>query len=870
MKHLFILISLLFFVINNLTSQNGDCGTSTVTACNGNPSFPFTSNTSGNSWGNVQDLPTGNNISNPSTNPASTNSGCLFSGESSGGATWVIIYVASAGTLEFSLNQSGFIDWAMWPYNANSCADIAGNTLAPVRCNWNCSSTGGTGIGTPPSGASACNYEPPLNVTPGQAFIVCATNFSNVNATINMTFNGTANLSCVPVSSSNSQTICPAATATLVGNTTLSSPSFTWNPGGLTTQTIAVSPPSTTIYTLTTVGTNSLSGLDTTIVTTSTVTVRTLPTLSLTSNSYVCPGSTINLAASLGFTNYVWTGPPAYSQTTSVGIASILNANPTMAGTYTVTGKSAVGGCTVQATNTVGIVPTASITVQQFTVCQGSDVLLNASAVGASSYNWTGPLGFSSPLQNPTITAISPNQAGNYMVVASFTAGTTTCSRIAVSNVVVTPATTVALAALPDICNNDNITLNAPSGANTYLWTGPNGYSSSNQNAVVNNADIVNSGVYNLSLITNGCVNTGSVNVVVMPPLSFNSLPIGIALCETKSGILNSSGTGGSGILNYNWSPTTDLSSPTSSVTNVVGNTTTNYILTLSDGLCPMTITPTVAITVTVNPIPVITFTTTNNRGCEPFTTDLISSSSPASSSCMWTFSNGTNYPGCSSGAFTFPTRGTYGAKLVVTDINGCVDSIKNNAFVIVDPKPSPDFDWNPEEPTVLQNNVMFYDQSTVGLPMTEWFWDFGDNYVTTEFDTSYQQNPTHVYDNPNTYTASLTVKNSFGCSESVSKLVIVNNEFAMYIPNAFSPHKSDGLNDVFKVTGMGFLEETFELDIFSRGGEKVFSTKDIKEGWNGSIKGGDLGKQDVYQYRIKVNDFKNREKIFFGHINLL
>ena len=768
------------------------------------------------------------------------------------------------------MNQSGYQDWAMWPYNANTCSGIIGNTLPPVRCNWNFANSGGTGLGTPPIGANPLNFEPALPVTAGQSFIICVTNFSGVNTTINMNFTGTAGTSCASFASSNSQTICPLATATLVASTNLSAPSFTWEPGGFTTQTITVSPTATTIYTLTIAGTNSVTSTFTTQVSTSTVTVRSLPTLTLSSNSYVCPGSTINLTASSGFTNYVWAGPPSYTQTTSTGVANILNSNTNMSGTYTVTGKSAQGGCTVQATGTVGVVPTASITLPStYTICQGGDLLLTANALGATSYSWTGLLAFTSALQNPTITAIQPNQQGAYTAKAFFTAGSTTCTRTSSTTVSVTPATTVALLPLPTVCNNADVTLNAPAGANTYLWTGPNGFSSSTQNATINNAGPNNSGMYNLTLITNGCVNTGTVNVAVYPPLQINALPISIALCKTKSGVLSSSGSGGSGTLNYVWSPTTDLSSPNSATTAVVGNNTTNYVLTLSDGLCPVTISPSVAITVIVNPIPVITLTTTNNRGCEPFTTDLVSNSQPASVNCLWRFSNGTAYPACSNSAFTFQESGNYGAILTVTDINGCIDSLKNNAFVIVDPSPEPDFEWNPTNPTILQNDVTFYDKSTVGLPMTNWYWTFGDSYVPTAQDSSYQKQPKHTYDNVDTYTTSLEVINSFGCKETTSKLVIIENEFALFIPNAFSPHKTDGVNDVFKVTGLGFLEETLEMYIYDRWGGKVFSTTDIKQGWDGFIKGS-LGTTGLYSYKIIIRDFKNREKTFTGHITLL
>lgn len=868
---LLIHISICIVVFSNaLIAQNGDCSTSTITACNGNPSFPFTTNTSANPWGNVQDLPPGNSISNPSTNPGSSNSGCLFSGESSGGATWVQINISSSGTLGFQISQTSFSDWAMWPYNATACADILNNILPPVRCNWNSSSTGGTGIGIPTPGATAANFEPILNVTAGQSFMVCVTNYSNINGTITMNFTGTAGTSCVPYGASTSQSICPSKTATLVASSNLGSPSYTWNPGGFTTQTIVVSPAATTVYTVIIAGTNTVTSTYTTQVSTSTVTVYTVPTLTLSSNSAVCSNATLNLSASSGLTSYAWAGPPAYSQTTSVNSTAILNANTSMSGTYSVIGTTAQG-CAVSATNTVGVVSTSPVTVTPtYSVCQGGDVYFLANATGASSYNWSGPSTYTSAIQNPTITNVSPTSTGIYTVTANFTLGVTTCTTKNTVTVSIIPATTVALSPMPTICNNGNINLTAPNGGNSYSWAGPVGFTSAVQNPTVLNVGINNSGVYSLSVTTNGCVNTGTITIAIYPTLNFVTIPVGIVLCATKTGSLGATGNGGSGAQNYAWNPTTNLSSPNTSSTSVLGFTTTTYILTLSDANCPVTLTPTVAVTVTVNPTPIISFSTTNPRGCESFTTDLSSFSTPASVNCEWRFSNNLNYNGCNAPSFTFPTHGIYGATLTVTDSNGCVDSLKKSAFIVVDPKPNPDFEWNPSIPTILFNEVSFIDKSSIGLPITNWHWNFGDGFVTANLDTSNIQNPSHFYNNVYTYSVSLEVTNSFGCKGTAIRLLILENEFALYIPNAFSPIKNDGQNDVFNVTGMGFLVDNFEMTIFDRWGTEAFKTNDINKGWDGRIKGGLLGKEGVYVYKIIVKDYKLHDKIFVGHITLL
>jgi gliding motility-associated-like protein len=136
--------------------------------------------------------------------------------------------------------------------------------------------------------------------------------------------------------------------------------------------------------------------------------------------------------------------------------------------------------------------------------------------------------------------------------------------------------------------------------------------------------------------------------------------------------------------------------------------------------------------------------------------------------------------------------------------------------------------------------------------------------------DTSRIQNPSHIYDNPFSYSVSLTVVNSFGCRDSIMKIVKVEDEFSIFIPNSFSPSKIDGINDIFKVTGIGYVTDDFELKIYDRLGELVFKTNDITKGWDGSVKGGKIAATKVYVYKIEIKDYRYKLREFVGHISVL
>jgi gliding motility-associated-like protein len=691
------------------------------------------------------------------------------------------------------------------------------------------------------------------------------------SATTSVGIIATGTIAVVPTT-----TVCENENVFLTANSTPLATVYNWTgPNGFAT---AVQNPTLTNAvplqsgTYTVIADFTMGGKTCTMSAVSDVTISALPAVSITGNGPVCQGNDIKLNSAAGSAAYTWTGPAGLNQTTTADSLIIGNANAGMQGNYTVLAQSAEG-CTATATASVEVIQTGSVTVTpSFTACQGGVINLTASSSPvANSYDWTGPLSYTANTPNPVLNNVMPGQSGVYTVTASFTSGTVTCTMTNASTVTIIAAPVVNLNPIPTVCNNGNINLVAPNGGSSYLWTGPNSYTSSAQNPVIPNASVANAGTYSLTITSSGCVNTGNITINVFPVLNFLSLPTGTTLCAGKTGyLISSGGAGGSGSYNYSWSPTTGLSSPNAAATGVTGVTTTDYTLTLSDANCPVTIAPTAVASVIVNPTPVITMSTSINRGCEPFCTDLIGSSVPPSVNCVWQFSNSTGMNACGTPNFCFPMHGAYDASLTVTDVNGCVDSVRQSSFIIVDPKPEPSFDYFPANPTVLINEVNYNDQSTVGAPMQNWHWNFGDYNVSEQNDTANVQNPSHVYDYPGTYTVNLEVTNSFGCTDNVSRIVVVEEEFALYIPNAFTPSKAEGKNDVFMIQGMGFLPDGFEMRIYDRWGELVFKTNDINTGWDGKIKGGALGKEGVYVYKILIQDTKNREKEFVGHINLL
>jgi len=173
----------------------GDCGVAVPICSDANFSIDP------NGYGAIDELCT-TCTANPSTNPASLNSGCLLSGELN--STWMQVNVAVGGSLEFSFGTAGLnsncYDWLMWPYDATACTDIFAGTLAPVRCNWNSPCAGFTGVNSVvPAGGDAGNFEPSIAASTGDQFIICFSNYSSAVTNVPLVFSGSADISCTPL-----------------------------------------------------------------------------------------------------------------------------------------------------------------------------------------------------------------------------------------------------------------------------------------------------------------------------------------------------------------------------------------------------------------------------------------------------------------------------------------------------------------------------------------------------------------------------------------------------------------------------------------------------------------------------------------------
>jgi gliding motility-associated-like protein len=174
---------------------------------------------------------------------------------------------------------------------------------------------------------------------------------------------------------------------------------------------------------------------------------------------------------------------------------------------------------------------------------------------------------------------------------------------------------------------------------------------------------------------------------------------------------------------------------------------------------------------ITLIPSPVAAFT--NTTVCPYATTSFTDGSTTSVGSITswnWNFGDATPNGTQQNPSHVYINPGSYQVTLVVTSSNGCVDTLVQTVNVHFPPVA------NFGNLTACQNDgVQFLDSSTTQSgTISGWLWNFGDN------GTGNIQNPNHVYANAGSYNVTLIVTNSVGCSDTITRPVVVNPQ-----PNA-------------------------------------------------------------------------------------
>ena len=622
---------------------------------------------------------------------------------------------------------------------------------------------------------------------------------------------------------------------------------YDWNNGAFSGATQNFTAGTTTSYTVVATDPNGCQGTDSIIITVPPQMTLTITAVPQTCNS-TCDGQVdVAVSPTSGFfAQYLYNWQGGY---TSPIVPNLC------AGTYSVSIVD-MAGCIATATTTV-TAPTAVTAVVGTTspascnaICDGATSITLSGGTPPYSYSW-----------NNGNTTPSP---------ANLCAGTNTCNWqdangcSGTTTVTITQPTpvTASVATVPTMCvgQTQNLTASAGGGNGGYTFTWSAGTTPNNTATVAISPTVTTSYSVTVSDANNCAPAVATVIVVVNPPLGVTTSS-DVTICAGQAANMSANAIGGDGNYTYTWaSGTTPTTGASVSATPTV---TTTYTVTVTDG-CGTT-PASDPIVVTVMPIPVLGITVSQPDGCAPLCVTFTATSNPAVQTCNWIFTNGQTATGSPTSSICFNAAGTYGATINVTDANGCQSTYTNNSVVTVYPVPNADFSYSPDTITAL-NPIVHFTDLTTGATLNSWNWVFGNAGDSS----SVLQNPVMDFLDAGTYNVWLTVTSDHGCIDSVSHTIVVEPEFVVYVPNAFSPNE-DGVNDLFFPKGIGIDTESYDLWIYDRWGNLIFTTKDWFEGWNGKVQGHDeYVQQDVYVWKIRLKTWKGEKKSFVGHVTVV
>jgi hypothetical protein len=245
------------------------------------------------------------------------------------------------------------------------------------------------------------------------------------------------------------------------------------------------------------------------------VIIKPTPKPNASVNNPLCLGDKLMLTTNCNLKNAAlsWVGPRNFICNSADTI--IDNVTFSYNGIYTIT--AAKNGCSATDTlavqvNPYPVVPKAT---HNNPVCVDGELLLSANSITqAAKYNWTGPNGFNINGYNATISSLSTNYSGSYILTADING----CIKADTLNINVS-----LQPPLPDITSNSplhvgstlHLNLNNAISGIAYKWTGPDGFSTTEANPVINNTVFNNSGRYLIEANLNGCYTTNYIDVVV-------------------------------------------------------------------------------------------------------------------------------------------------------------------------------------------------------------------------------------------------------------------------------------------------------------------------------------------------------------------
>jgi gliding motility-associated-like protein len=695
--------------------------------------------------------------------------------------------------------------------------------IGPVVTNPNYTYSWSPATGLSATNVARPNASPPIGTTNYTLTIVDITTVNNCSVSYPISVTVNAN----PVANAGAPATICAGDTTPIGSATLPGMNYSWTPtAGLTNASISnpqAFPATTTTYQV--VVTNGTTGCDDTA--SVTITVNPVPFADAGPPQVICSGQSVTLQGDSSGGNIVlWNNGGTLSSTTDI----TPDADPLITTTYTLTITNSVTGCssTDQVLVTVNQTPVANAGANA-TVCAGDSTQIGVAPVGGINYNWNPSTGLSSTTVSNPMASPPAGTTQFYTLIA--TNPLSGCADTSIVSVQAHPAMMADAGADQFICLGQSVTLQGDStGGDQVSWN--NGGSLSSTTDITPDASPIVTTTYIVTItnsVTN-CFETDSVVVTVNVPDPVTITTADTFICNVDTVDINT--VSGPGIDQWVWTPTIGLSNPNDSSTFAFPTTSTTYIVT----------------------------GTNTSTGCQAIDSirinvfELDLSGLADDSICMGDTINLNVIPSLGSGNYQFSWTTPGGAYISDPTIgNPDVSSVVTTFFVV---------DVVDLTSTCSDQGIVTLTVSTLQASVTPILEDInpgqwvhlvasnGDFYTWTPITNISCINCQEVDVNPTTTTTyTVTISDSSGCTGTASATITVDS---MIVQNVFTPN-GDGINDLLTFNYLGVGE--YEVFLYDRWGELIWTTKTPSAGWDGRTKGGADVPEGVYFVQVNIGD---------------
>ncbi|MEO9531892.1 MAG: PKD domain-containing protein [Crocinitomicaceae bacterium] len=180
---------------------------------------------------------------------------------------------------------------------------------------------------------------------------------------------------------------------------------------------------------------------------------------------------------------------------------------------------------------------------------------------------------------------------------------------------------------------------------------------------------------------------------------------------------------------------------------------------------------------------------------------------------------------------------------------------------IVVNALPKTDFTW--EQTNEILPAVNFINLTDEAV---QWAWNIKGLKQSTQNDFEY------TFRKAGKYMVDLTAVNEYGCQKSVQKTILIEKDYNLLAPTAFSPN-GDFQNDKFIPKALQIMEDVqFTMNIMDKSGELVYTTQNVNEPWDGvnMNDNAQLPAGSAYIWRVVLTNKNGEKELYEGQVIII